>query len=331
MSRDLREPDPSEEAIAWFVRLRSGEAMAEERRCCAAWRAANVENERAYAEIERLWGDIGALLQDGAGPAATRARGTARPALGARRRYLWRGALAAGLLGALAALLHTLHWTDPWLSDYYTASGEQREIRLADGSVVLLNTDSSLSLADTAAARRIVLDRGQARFTVAPDPGRPFEVVAGAATVRALRTVFEVHRLSEAATRVVVQEHAVALRIEGATGAGQATTVREIAVGQAIAYRAGEPLGRAEAVDLARTTAWQSRRLLLSDRPLAEAIAELNRYRRGTILITDDRIEGLRVTGVFPLDDPEGALRAIEAGLDLRTTRLGPLVVLLYR
>ena len=323
-------PIRSEEAIAWFVRLRSGEVTAEERRRCAEWRAADPQNERTYAEIERLWDEIGEVLPRRAG-ALLGARRTAGPTGAPRRRTLWRGVLAAGALTALAVLLHVLHLTDPWLSDHYTATGEQREIRLADGSTVLLNTDSALSLASTATARRIVLDRGQARFTVAPDPEHPFEVVAGAATVRALGTVFEVYRVNEAETRVIVQADAVELRVDGTAGTGGDTAVREIAAGQALAYRAGRPLGQPEAVDLAYATAWQGRRLLLNDRPLTEAIGELNRYRHGTILITDDLIAGLPITGVFPLDDPEGALRAIETGLRLKTTRLSPLLVLLHR
>lgn len=325
------EPSRPEEAIAWFVRLRSDEATAEERRRFAEWRAADPENERAYADIERLWDDIGEVLPRIAGALDPRARRTAGPTPAARPRYFRRAAFAAMALTALAVLLHVLHLTDPWLSDHYTATGDQREIRLADGSTVLLNTDSALSLANTARTRRIVLDRGQARFTVAPDPEHPFEVVAGAATVRALGTVFEVYRVNEAETRVIVQEHAVELRVDGTATTGGDAAVREIAAGQAIAYRAGQPLGQPEAVDLAYATAWQGRRLLLNDRPLAEAIGELNRYRHGAIVITDDLIADLRVTGVFPLDDPDGALRAIETGLRLKTTRLSPLLVLLHR
>lgn len=331
MSTDSRELKPSEEAIAWFVRLRSGDATPEERRRFAAWQTASPENHRAYAEIERLWGEIREVLPGVAGGALASARIGPSPLRQAYRRYGWLAGLAASVLVALAALLHALHVTDPWLSDYYTASGEQREIRLADDSTVLLNTDTALSLADTATTRRAVLDRGQARFTVAPDPERPFEVVAGVATVRAVGTVFEVYRVTEAQIRIIVQEHGVELRLDGTAAAGAKTTVRKIAAGQAIAYRAGEPLGRPETVDLARATAWQSQRLMVNDQRLAEAIAELNRYRRGTIFITDDLLENLRVTGVFPLDDPEGALQAIETGLGFRTTRLSPWVVLLHR
>ncbi|MGH8570877.1 MAG: FecR family protein, partial [Gammaproteobacteria bacterium] len=328
-----REPKPSEAAIVWFVRLRSGEATEEDRRRFAAWRTANPENHRAYAEIERLWGEIREVLPGLAEGGGTLASATNRsPSL--RQTYRRHGRLAACaaiLLVTLAALLHALHFTDPWLSDYHTASGEQRRVRLADGSTVLLNTDTALSLADTATTRRVVLDRGQARFTVAPDPRRPFEVVAGTVTVRALGTVFEVYRVSGVETRVMVQERAVEIRLDGTTGAGAKTARREIAAGQAMAYRAGEPLGRPQAVDLARATAWQSGRLLLNDQRLAEAIAELNRYRRGAILITDGLLASLRVTGVFPLNDPEEALHAIETGLGLRTTRLSPWIVLLHR
>lgn len=106
-------PSRSEEAIAWFVRLRSGEATSEERRRFAEWRAADPENERAYAEIERLWDDIGEVLPRIAGTLDTRTQRTAGPTRAARSRYFWRAALAVMALAALAVLLHVLHLTDP--------------------------------------------------------------------------------------------------------------------------------------------------------------------------------------------------------------------------
>jgi transmembrane sensor len=67
---------------------------------------------------------------------------------------------------------------DRYFSDYHTGTGEIRDIRLADGSHVLLNTDSAVSVDYQAAKRQIILHHGQARFSVAQDVQRPFEVQA---------------------------------------------------------------------------------------------------------------------------------------------------------
>jgi transmembrane sensor len=92
-------------------------------------------------------------------------------------------------------------------------------VRLGDGSTVLLNTDTALSLADDEETRRLRLHHGQAVFTVAPDPDRPFEVEAAGGRIRALGTVFEVYE-NAGRVAITVQEHAVQVRIGPESGVG---------------------------------------------------------------------------------------------------------------
>lgn len=70
---------------------------------------------------------------------------------------------------------------------------------------------------------------------------------------------------------------------------------------------------------------------MVNDRPLSELIKELDRYRTGRILLGDERLENLRITGVFALDDPDKVLRSVSNALALRQTRIGPWWVLLHR
>src|SRR5690606_29474815 len=95
-----------------------------------------------------------------------------------RRGLPLRAALAASLLLAVAAGFIAYQWTDKQ-DTYRTAIGDIKSLRLADGSQVTLNTDSTLHVAITAAERRIELDHGEAFFDVAQDPARPFVVRAG--------------------------------------------------------------------------------------------------------------------------------------------------------
>ncbi|MGQ0591143.1 MAG: FecR family protein [Gammaproteobacteria bacterium] len=322
-------PDPkalSDEAIEWLVLLRSGRAGAAERLRFAEWRARSPEHHRAFEDAERLFG---LMCEAAAGEwPAERAR-SRRSVLAA----LWRPRLAAGLLTAflLAAALHVLHLTDPWLSDYHTGTGEQRSIALADGSALLLNTDTAVSLIVPPEARRVRLEHGQALFTVAPDPRRPFEVEAGDLVVQALGTVFEVYE-HQGEVAVTVLEHAVEIGLAAnpeKAPVGNSPHARLVA-GERLRYHPDAGFGAMQAVDVRAASAWQRRKLIVKDQALEGVLSELDRYRPGMIQIVDPALRARRITGVFPLDDPDGALKAIQRALGLGTTQLTPWLVLVH-
>ncbi len=206
-------PALSEEALRWLIRLHSGNATEADRQRYRAWRSRSPAHERAAAEAEGLWQDLGVAIEAGGfetaadGPAAPEAGGGPRLArlrgLG-RRCVALPAALAALLL--LGALLHYFHFTDPLFSDYCTAAGEQQTVRLDDGSTVLLNTQTAVSLAWDHRVRRVRLHHGQALFTVAKDPRRPFEVETAQATIRSLGTVFDVYQDEAGELCITVQE-----------------------------------------------------------------------------------------------------------------------------
>jgi len=96
-------------------------------------------------------------------------------------------------------------------------------------------------------------------------------------------------------------------------------------------YHPSTGIGAPEAATLRETSAWQRRKLIFNDRPLAQVVAELNRYRRGHIVITDASLNDLRVTGLFALDAPDGVLATVQRSLGLGATYLTPWLVLLHR
>ncbi len=67
------------------------------------------------------------------------------------------------------------------------------------------------------------------------------------------------------------------------------------------------------AADPENARAWTRGRLIFEDEPLGEVVAELNRYHKGLIRITDSRLNGLRVSGVFALNDPIGVVDTLGA------------------
>lgn len=326
---ELPKSDPkalSDEAIEWLVLLRSGTVSVAERRRFAEWRARSPEHARAFEDAERLFG----LMCEAAAEEWPAERMRSRRTVLA---YLWRPRFAAGLLIVflLVAALHVLHLTDPWLSDYHTGTGEQRPVRLPDGSTLLLNTDTAVSLFFSSEARRVRLLHGQALFTVAPDPNRPFEVEVGKVVVQALGTVFEIYE-HEGEVAVTVLDHAVEIGFVASRAKGPAVKSRHprLVAGERLRYRPDTGFGAAQAVDVRAASAWQRRKLIVKDQALEGVLAELDRYRPGMIRILDPVLKARRITGVFPLDDPEGALGAMERALGLRTTRLTPWLVLVH-
>jgi transmembrane sensor len=309
----------ADRAEAWVILLHSGHATDKDRRELAAWRAESVDHERAFRTAERLWRDMGLALQ----PAAVNSRRA--PASLIKKRHHNRSAALAIAACVLISVItvRMLGLTDIWLSDYHTAMGERSEITLADGSRVTLDTDTALSVHFGENVRRVELQRGRASFKVAPDPRHPFEVAGGAVTARALGTAYDV-AVSGSEVRVSVLEHSVAVR---ASGSDRELT---LAAGQQ-AYWDGRELKGPEPADLRAAAAWRRGKLIFENRTLAEAVAELDRYRPGAILMTSAELRALRVTGVFPLDQPDSVLNDMAGTLKLRTTKLGPWVTLLHR
>ncbi|NOU22926.1 MAG: FecR family protein [Methyloglobulus sp.] len=236
-------------------------------------------------------------------------------------------ALATAWLFAVTLVLPSQsHLLDSYFSDYYTNTGEIRDIQLADGSHILLNTDTAVSVDYQTNKRQITLHHGQVRFTVAKDAQRPFEVQTDRLNVRALGTVFDIYKKAADNISVTVQEHAVAAWVQA-----ESQTEVQVQAGQQLIYNAGEVLKPPSATDLAQSAAWQQRRLFINDRPLSELIAELGRYRVGRIFLADAQLLNLHVTGVFSLDNPDEVLARVRKILSLQETRLGPWWVVLHR
>jgi transmembrane sensor len=210
---DSTPPDASspliDEALAWLVRIHSGHASDEERLACTAWRTQSSAHQLAYAEAEILWRDIGLLPNgDCAGSADLTASMPHGTLPRARRRIKW------GLAACVLLAAGWLSWgivqerLDLASADYRTAVGEQRHVKLEDGSRIYLNTDTAVAVAFTPQQRTIRLLTGEASFTVTPETVRPFTVQSGDVSTRALGTSFLVQRHQDAVT-VTVTEHAV--------------------------------------------------------------------------------------------------------------------------
>lgn len=316
-----------EEATTWFVRLRSDGVEDADRRGFEAWLRRDPAHADAYARAEALWDEVGGMpdprTEAGlAPPEAVRPDLLARPR---RRRPLQFGALAAGLALVAAVGLWSAGGYDRLRADHATAVGEIRTITLSDGSVVELNTDTAIAVDITDDRRRIALFRGEAFFTVVPDPGRPFDVAAGPGLARAVGTAFNVAGGDRAVTVAVAEGRVRVARLPGDADPNDGPV---LGVGQAARYGDGGKIEVGPA-DVAAMTAWRRGKLVFANRPLRDVVDEIDRYRPGAILFLDTGIAGARFTGVFNLRDTDAALAAIETALAIDVVRVTPYLTLL--
>lgn len=212
---------------------------------------------------------------------------------------------------------------------YETAVSEQRDVLLADGSRITLNTDTALTVRYAASSRRVDLERGEAIFAVKHDVARPFEVVAGQTVTRALGTEFNVDRRSDR-IRVSVIEGVVRVSAAGRDGAGKvAPLVPALTKGRSAEFQNGDDRIVEAAADLKRIQAWRARRLEFSDTPLPEALEEFNRYSTAHVVIGAEDLNTVRVSGVFRIGDTEGFLFSLREALGVQTLTTQEEIVLL--
>lgn len=312
----------SDEAIDWLVRLSSGRASPKDRLAFLRWRGRSAQHEAAAREAEDILRGVDETrqadrLRRGSEPLpipSTYARGGRRFG----RRFVF-GGLAAASVAAVAVALPALGPFSSLYADYATSVGEHKRVELPDGSVALLNTATALSVDQSGPQRRVVLHDGEALFEVARDPSRPFIVVAGNAQVRAVGTAFTVRR-HEGWESVIVSEGVVEVTADGLS------PVR-LEAGQRLDVGGGESR-QVIAVDIDSVTAWQRGKLIFNRRPLESVVAEIQRYRTGRIVIANDRLRTMLVSGVFDLADSDLLLQAIEDTTKAQVVRLPLLTII---
>ncbi len=297
-----------EQAAAWFVHLRSGEATQADRQRWQDWCAASTEHRRAWQRAEALANRFD-RLDDRTG-AAGRVLDLAAPTPG-RRRAARRLAVAAGALG-LGWLVYRAPPPRQWLADQATTVGERRHCVLADGSRVDLDTDSAIDWRFDAERRWVRLRHGRMLIETAHDP-RPLVVATDQGEIQALGTRFSV-RQDAAASRVDLYEGLLEVRpLDGRPARLRAGESARFTQAQIDPIRPADDNG----------PTWLKGLMVADDLPLSELVAELDRYRRGHLGCAP-AVAGLRISGVFRLDDTDAALSAIARTLPVRIQRVGP-------
>jgi transmembrane sensor len=273
-----------------------------------------------------------------------------------------KGSIAASILIGLLGVGLTVYFRFHGEPSYATDVGEQRSIRLADGSMVELNSRSRVRVEFTATQRAIELLDGQALFQVAKDPARPFVVRSDMALVRAVGTQFDVNRRRND-TVVTVVEGRVAVQwnpettaasaannwaLFSAAGAGRqldATPSHKLdsrserqrggdsavllSAGEQLVAKAGEIL-QPTPTNVSAATAWTQRELVLESVSLAEVAEEFNRYSDRKLIVEDSGKSKLRLSGIFATD-PDFLIRYLRERPDITIRETGTEIHIIRR
>ncbi|MBS0416912.1 MAG: FecR domain-containing protein [Proteobacteria bacterium] len=333
-----------DEAAEWVVRMTAPAVSTEDKREFLAWLKRSPVHLDQYLRLERTWSDLARadpeyridiaalvaadctnIVEFADTGRRTRSRGdlSARSGTTGDVRAGRSAAMGAGRRGriyaiALAATLACVAFAVFWFhgqlaQQYNTSVGEQRTIRLEDGSTVVLNTDSRVVVDMSESFREVRLVRGEALFDVAKDRLRPFRVISDQAIAQAVGTSFIVRRKAQQ-TEITVIEGQVAViptapvdevpaaRPEGPVQVSAGTKANVVA--RHVTTTAIENPGA--------VTAWRSGRLIFDGEPLANVIAEFNRYNQVQLVVTDSRLSGELISGVFDAGQPRSLVRFLE-------------------
>lgn len=345
MSRIVRlktQTQIDDEAAVWTWRLDSGAMGAAERAELEAWLRADGRHRRALEKLQLAWSALDRLSERArhdetitafARPERRRRFFAAlRPATSGRKRY-WEAAAAAVLVLGIGAAI----WIGcrPGMQLMSTAVGQQRHVTLADGSQLMLNTNTLAAVKLTRQRRDVYLRRGEVHFDVVHDASRPFFVHAGDAVIRDVGTQFEVRLDSGRDIDVLVDQGQVEVRglaasagpATAASGAGGASDdwVRALSAGEQLLIAGPHLVVRSVSPrQIADDLAWREGAVVFESEPLSQALAEVGRYTRAHVVLAGPRVSSLRISGRFRTDDVPGFFRALQAVLPVRVSQPKP-------
>jgi len=322
-------PSTLEEAAAEvFVRRVQGPWDASDQAALERRLTADPTYAQAYRRIEESWGSL-ARQAESPELMAYRQQAIAYARRSSARRWLRRGrerfgGWRAAAVAAGVALLAVAGWqASPYgyrPGEYRTGIGEQRLVELEDHSRIALDAATRLTVRYTHDARTVELQGGQAQFSVAKDPARPFKVVAGNRTIIAVGTVFTVEYVDRQVD-VAMMEGRVAVAAAPASPRSDPEPVAASPEkGGTIELSAGEELrvgrdGHATVIphaDIEAATAWREGKVIIRTETLGQAVARMNRYSTLQIRIESEALAERRISGVFEAGDTQGFLNAVQ-------------------
>lgn len=335
------------EADRWLVLHAQGPLAPDDARAFNQWLSADPEHEAHYragqaalrqVPLMRGLDEIEALMKPSPYERVYGAfRGLARWLASVVRRPAIRWAVLGTAAAGAAVAVAVVSVRPPLLSPdrvapahHATAVAQIRDVALADGSVVTLGAASAMTVAFSAAERRVTLSAGEAFFDVRADAARPFVVAAGNTLVRVLGTKFDVSLGSEVIDVAVSEGRVEVIRPEGDVRVIDERDIKHVLVaGQRVSAPKAGRVRPVQTIAIENVAAWRRGELVWVDTPVRDIVADLNRYSERTIVLGDAATGAIDLTLAFQVADVDGAatLLAATLGVDAIERADGTLVL----
>jgi len=317
---------PDDEAGRWFARLLDPDCGDAERASFEHWRAASPAHAAAYRDFEALWA-AGATVASRPEIAAAARAALHDEARAPRTRWMPAFAAAAMILVAVSGWLGWRAWqggADIPGTRYATATGQQRSVQLADGSSMLLDTDSVVVVRFGGDRRDVELLQGRVQFDVHHDPARPFSVRAEGGTVTDVGTVFQIRLDDDAVNVALLQgEVAIATRTHGQSRSAS------LKAGEQLRYDRDGEIGPVQPIDTLAAEGWTHGKLFVHDWSLPQLLAAMNRYNDTKLEIGDPALDDVRISGAFKVGDQQTLLQILREGWSIDARRTSPTRIVL--
>jgi transmembrane sensor len=314
---------PEQTAIDWHSRQQSGDAGAQAWVEFTDWLNADAAHNTAYTMVSDIWDKAGRF-----GAAFSSPQVQESPAVSAKI-FRFPGAkkatasvdrplvLAGGFGSAIAASLMIM--ASPMVLGqsqiaYSTDIGEQRTVTLADGSTIMLNTNTHLTVKYGRKERHIDMQSGEAFFSVEHNETKPFTVAVHGLLVKDVGTRFDV-RDDALQTIVSVTEGIVDVGLvpnARGTKAGWGQQAQRLNAGQQITFTDAKK-SVVHTFNAEEVTAWKQGQLVFHNDDLEKVTAELNRYLKTPVQLADASLSGMHFTGVLQIHDQKRAVRDLAA------------------
>ncbi len=288
-----------DEAIAWHLRLADAEVPAVAWAEFTDWLEADADHAEAYDAVALADAELGDALAlsliDPAHPQNDNEPSQSKS-------HVRRGMLAIAASAAIALFASPFLLNGDDFQRYETKIGETRDIRLPDGSHIVLNGGTRLKLNSTS-NRFARLDQGEATFTIHHDAENPFVVETEGASLRDLGTIFNV-RQDDDGLEVSVAE--------GAVHYNPRAEAVKVKAGYRLRVARQDPTPVLAKTEATAVGGWRQGRLSFESTPLSDVVVDLTRSL-GTPVSISPEISNRRFSGVIQIDRDQAHLfRRIE-------------------
>lgn len=303
-------------AFKWLALLQSPLLTSSQEEDFFTWLDESQLNQAAYLKAESLW-ERGEALEK-VEYASTHKK--SKPTISwPSFEFPVMPAIAASIF-VLFCGLGIFQYYQPTLDagHYRTALGQQQEVTLSDGSVLLLNTDSDITVKYQKTHRIVQLNKGEVFFDIQKGEDRPFDVITNSGTIRVLGTQFSVFNTQDG-TFVTVIEGRVGLSSENTPSASFEADIT-LTKNQQLSIEDGAKGVQPKRVNASNKTAWRNNKLIYHGDRLGDVINDVNRYYDSQIVLGNPELAEKEVVAVLQLGNFSTTLTSLKVSLNLSSS-----------